>query len=761
MLCSGDELGLDDRCRRHPHPARRHARSVAPLDGPRRRRGARRRRQAQPRRRAVDHRPRARGGGGHRRAAALAGHRRSPESATRPPTTSRSTSRTPACARRFVGRYVDGVTVGPSPLDVQRRLLAAGVRPISNVVDASNYVMLELGKPIHTFDAAAVADGAIVVRPARPGERLETLDHVERDARPGHAAHRRRARAAGHRRRHGRRRRARSPRRPRAVVVESAIFDPVSIRRTAFRYALRSEASLRFEKGQEHRLARMRRRPDGAADPRLGRRRVPRSGSSTPTPSTGRRPGAVPAGPRLAAAGRGHRGRRAGALLARVEVATEPATAGDAMPVADGGRTVARRPSTRGARGDRAGASPRPRHRGGHRRGGRPRPRLRDAPAGACPRHGMPGLPARPAAARRPAAGPARRAGPDRGRDPRPHRPRGPRTPGHRRRRPSHHPGRQPGHRRPLRAAPLAAAGAAPRCSATTSASAAHDVAIFEIGGVQHLTMACPPRPWCWASCWPATGSRAPGTSPRTRAEIADVHRACGAALAERLHAGRLPRVGTQGALAGRRASRSYVAAQIACVWRYGPDIGRCRRARTRASSRMPSVPAPRARGLRHARPRGPLLGRHPGHAADGALAACHPPSSGISPWSSMPALPVGDVVEGAYLRRGLARCCVTCALFDRYRGAPPVGERMQPRLSATVPRRADVDGRGHRGARRGRRRRPARPLWSAAPRLTCLPGWVPRCAGRLPRPMRRCYPSRGCQPARSRRWTSSRSSTA
>ena len=66
----------------------------------------------------------------------------------------------PDLCPRFVGRWVSGVHVGPSPDWVQMRLLAAGQRPISNVVDASNYVMLELGKPIHTFDAAA--------RPRRP-----------------------------------------------------------------------------------------------------------------------------------------------------------------------------------------------------------------------------------------------------------------------------------------------------------------------------------------------------------------------------------------------------------------------------------------------------------------------------------------------------------------------------------------------------------------------------------------------------------------
>ncbi len=162
----------------------------------------------------------------------------------------------PALCTRFVGRWVGGVTVGPSPERVQMRLIAAGQRPVSNVVDVSNYVMLELGKPIHTFDAAAVREGRIIVRLARAGERLETLDHVDRELDPetlliadpqgplgiagvmGGATSEIRDTTTD-------------------VVVESAIFDPVSIRRTAFRYALRSEASLRFEKGQEHRLARL------------------------------------------------------------------------------------------------------------------------------------------------------------------------------------------------------------------------------------------------------------------------------------------------------------------------------------------------------------------------------------------------------------------------------------------------------------------------------------------------------------------------
>ncbi|MBI2781759.1 MAG: phenylalanine--tRNA ligase subunit beta [Chloroflexi bacterium] len=162
---------------------------------------------------------------------------------------------------RFVGRWIEGVTVGPSPDWVQMRLLAAGIRPISNVVDASNYVMVELGKPIHTFDAGAVARdprgrAGLQVRLARAGERMETLDHVERALDPETLLI---ADASGPLGIAGVMGGATSEvsDATRDVIVESAIFDPVSIRRTAFRYALRSEASLRFEKGQEFRLARL------------------------------------------------------------------------------------------------------------------------------------------------------------------------------------------------------------------------------------------------------------------------------------------------------------------------------------------------------------------------------------------------------------------------------------------------------------------------------------------------------------------------
>jgi len=87
-----------------------------------------------------------------------------------------------ACPR-FVAHQVDGVRIGPSPLWMQLRLLAIGQRPISNVVDVSNYVMWELGHPIHTFDADAISGGQVILRRAEEGERLETLDGVERGAR--------------------------------------------------------------------------------------------------------------------------------------------------------------------------------------------------------------------------------------------------------------------------------------------------------------------------------------------------------------------------------------------------------------------------------------------------------------------------------------------------------------------------------------------------------------------------------------------------
>src|SRR5882724_9146297 len=85
---------------------------------------------------------------------------------------------------RYIGRLFRDVTIGESPAWLKARLVAAGMRPISNVVDVTNYVMLALGSPLHAFDYDSLTGGRIVVRRARPGETLETLDGTMRDLDP-------------------------------------------------------------------------------------------------------------------------------------------------------------------------------------------------------------------------------------------------------------------------------------------------------------------------------------------------------------------------------------------------------------------------------------------------------------------------------------------------------------------------------------------------------------------------------------------------
>ncbi|HYO30170.1 MAG TPA: phenylalanine--tRNA ligase subunit beta, partial [Thermomicrobiales bacterium] len=87
----------------------------------------------------------------------------------------------PDLCPRYAAVVIEGIVVAPSPGWLQRRLLAAGLRPINNVVDVTNYVMLEWGQPLHAFDRDNLGGGRIVVRRARPGEHIETLDHQRRD----------------------------------------------------------------------------------------------------------------------------------------------------------------------------------------------------------------------------------------------------------------------------------------------------------------------------------------------------------------------------------------------------------------------------------------------------------------------------------------------------------------------------------------------------------------------------------------------------
>jgi phenylalanyl-tRNA synthetase beta chain len=150
---------------------------------------------------------------------------------------------------RFYVREVRDVTVGPSPHWLRARLRAAGVRPISNVVDASNYVMLELGHPTHAFDAERLGD-QIVVRRARAGETVRTLDDVERSLQGTDivvADGRRPVAIAGimggaDTEVHGDTTR---------VFVEAAYWSPPDILMTSKRLGLRSEASARFERGMD------------------------------------------------------------------------------------------------------------------------------------------------------------------------------------------------------------------------------------------------------------------------------------------------------------------------------------------------------------------------------------------------------------------------------------------------------------------------------------------------------------------------------
>jgi phenylalanyl-tRNA synthetase beta chain len=158
-----------------------------------------------------------------------------------------------ALCQRYVAAVVEGVEVGPSPEWLQERLRAAGVRPIANVVDVTNYVLMELGQPLHAFDLGAVR-GEVVVRTAREGERLRTLDGVERELstdtlliadESGPIALAGVMGGAS----------TEVTERTTAVLLESARFEPASIRRTSQRLHLRSEASARFERGLAVELA--------------------------------------------------------------------------------------------------------------------------------------------------------------------------------------------------------------------------------------------------------------------------------------------------------------------------------------------------------------------------------------------------------------------------------------------------------------------------------------------------------------------------
>lgn len=159
-----------------------------------------------------------------------------------------------ALCPRYALAIIENITVQPSPSWLQRRLEAAGMRPVNNIVDVSNYVMAEIGQPTHPFDADTLGEGRIVVRPAWPGEKLETIDHVERELDPAMLVIADAERAVaiagvmggvatevtdG----------------TTKLLLESASFNSKSVRRTSRELKLRSDASGRFERGIDPDLA--------------------------------------------------------------------------------------------------------------------------------------------------------------------------------------------------------------------------------------------------------------------------------------------------------------------------------------------------------------------------------------------------------------------------------------------------------------------------------------------------------------------------
>jgi len=155
---------------------------------------------------------------------------------------------------RYIGRLFRDVQIGPSPVWLKSRLLAAGMRPISNIVDITNYAMLALGNPLHAFDFATLRGGRIVVRRAWTGEKMRTLDGVERELTPEDLmiadAERSVALAGimgGEDTEIGEA--------TTDVLLEAANFEPFTIFRSSERLRLRTEGSNRWEKGVDPYLA--------------------------------------------------------------------------------------------------------------------------------------------------------------------------------------------------------------------------------------------------------------------------------------------------------------------------------------------------------------------------------------------------------------------------------------------------------------------------------------------------------------------------
>lgn len=155
----------------------------------------------------------------------------------------------PKFCKRFCGRLLENVKIGRSPEWIENRLRSNGIRPINNVVDAANYVMLEIGQPLHTYDYDKVAGHSLTCRFAHEGETIVTLDGQKRDLTPADLViadgDDKAACVAGVMGGLD----SEVTNETKNVFLEAAVFDSASIRRTSRRLGLRSEASGRYEKG--------------------------------------------------------------------------------------------------------------------------------------------------------------------------------------------------------------------------------------------------------------------------------------------------------------------------------------------------------------------------------------------------------------------------------------------------------------------------------------------------------------------------------
>ncbi|HWR67435.1 MAG TPA: phenylalanine--tRNA ligase subunit beta, partial [Desulfomonilia bacterium] len=149
---------------------------------------------------------------------------------------------------RYAARFLADVKIGKSPFAMRRRLFQSGVRAISNVVDITNYVMLEYGQPLHAFDSTLIAGSGIVVRKAREGETFVTLDSVQRTLRSDDLLICDREKAVALAGVMGGENSEVLPTTT-SVVLESAFFDPAGIQKTSKGLGLSTEASYRFERG--------------------------------------------------------------------------------------------------------------------------------------------------------------------------------------------------------------------------------------------------------------------------------------------------------------------------------------------------------------------------------------------------------------------------------------------------------------------------------------------------------------------------------